>query len=98
MTTLAAVAGALPIAMGMGADGASRKPLGMVIVGGLIVSQFITLYITPVIYLFLEDFQEKVLDRTTFFRSSRASHTPVPVLPNRTSEPALVGGNGGNGH
>jgi HAE1 family hydrophobic/amphiphilic exporter-1 len=72
MTTLAAVCGALPIALGWGADGASRRPLGLVIVGGLIVSQFITLFVTPVIYLYLEDFQEKVLDRTSFFRSSRA--------------------------
>ena len=62
----------MPIALGWGADGASRRPLGLVIVGGLIVSQFITLFITPVIYLYLEDFQEKVLDRTSFFRSSRA--------------------------
>ena len=69
MTTLAAVFGALPIALGWGADGASRRPLGLVIVGGLIVSQFITLFVTPVIYLYLEDFQEKVLDRTSFFRS-----------------------------
>src|SRR5689334_6473719 len=65
MTTLAAVFGALPIALGYGADGASRRPLGLVIVGGLIVSQFITLYVTPVIYLYLEDFQEKVLNRTS---------------------------------
>ncbi|HEY7557379.1 MAG TPA: efflux RND transporter permease subunit [Candidatus Binatia bacterium] len=72
MTTLAAVFGALPIALGFGADGASRRPLGLVIVGGLIVSQFITLYITPVIYLYLEQFQEKVLDRSAFFRSERA--------------------------
>ena len=71
MTTLAAVMGALPIALGYGADGESRRSLGLVIVGGLLVSQFITLYVTPVIYLYLEVIQEKVLDRTTFFRSHR---------------------------
>ncbi len=75
MTTLAAVIGAVPIAAGFGADGASRRPLGMVIVGGLIVSQFITLYITPVIYLYLEQFQEKVLNRTSFFHSG---HSQIP--------------------
>jgi hydrophobic/amphiphilic exporter-1 (mainly G- bacteria), HAE1 family len=72
MTTLAAVIGAVPIAAGYGADGASRRPLGMVIVGGLVVSQFITLYVTPVIYLYLEEFQEKVLNRTSFFHSGHA--------------------------
>ena len=70
MTTLAALMGALPIAFGVGADGASRRPLGLVIVGGLIVSQLLTLYITPVIYLWLEWFQENVLDRVPFLRSA----------------------------
>ena len=75
MTTLAAVIGAVPIAAGYGADGASRRPLGMVIVGGLVVSQFITLYVTPVIYLYLEEFQAKVLNRTSFFHSG---HSQIP--------------------
>jgi HAE1 family hydrophobic/amphiphilic exporter-1 len=81
MTTLAAVIGALPIAVGYGADGASRRPLGLVIVGGLVVSQFITLYVTPVIYLYLEQFQEKVLDRTSFFHSAHSRLPPSHALP-----------------
>jgi HAE1 family hydrophobic/amphiphilic exporter-1 len=83
MTTLAAVFGALPIALGFGADGASRRPLGLVIVGGLVVSQFITLFITPVIYLYLEQFQEKVLDRTSFFRSERITAASGIAGPER---------------
>ncbi|MEY2546058.1 MAG: hypothetical protein QOG48_1175, partial [Verrucomicrobiota bacterium] len=70
MTTLAALMGAVPLALGYGADGESRRPLGLVIVGGLIFSQLITLYITPVIYLALEWFQENVLDRVPFLRSA----------------------------
>jgi HAE1 family hydrophobic/amphiphilic exporter-1 len=76
MTTAAALLGALPIALGYGADGSSRRPLGLVVVGGLIVSQFITLYVTPAIYLYLEEFQQKVLDRVSFLRVNRK---PVPA-------------------
>ncbi len=58
MTTVAALFGTLPIALGYGEGADARQPLGLAGVGGLVVSQFLTLYITPVIYLYLERVQE----------------------------------------
>jgi hydrophobic/amphiphilic exporter-1 (mainly G- bacteria), HAE1 family len=69
MTTMAALLGTLPIAIGFGAGGESRRPLGLATVGGLIFSQLLTLYITPVVYTYLDRFQKKISRKVGIFRT-----------------------------
>ena len=57
MTTMAALMGTLPIALGSGAGADSRRPLGLAVVGGLVFSQLVTLYLTPVFYTYMDSFQ-----------------------------------------
>jgi HAE1 family hydrophobic/amphiphilic exporter-1 len=63
MTTMAALMGAIPIALGLGAGAEARQPLGLTVVGGLLLSQTVTLFITPVFYIYLESFQNKFKNR-----------------------------------
>lgn len=78
MTTFAAIMGTLPIALGHGAGAESRRPLGLAVVGGLILSQLLTLYITPVIYIYLDRFSAWVGRRTGGPAEEEAS-VPTPT-------------------
>jgi HAE1 family hydrophobic/amphiphilic exporter-1 len=81
MTTMAALVGTLPVALGYGAGGESRQPLGLAVVGGLLVSQLLTLYITPVYYVYIEGARLWLTGR-------RHARVLQPVSPRAAAPPA----------
>ncbi|HET6763862.1 MAG TPA: efflux RND transporter permease subunit, partial [Longimicrobiaceae bacterium] len=84
MTTVAALMGTLPIALGIGAGAQSRRPLGVAVVGGLAISQVITLYITPVVYTYFDELQDWLSRRRlarTVPQEARSTQSPVESVP-----------------
>ena len=76
MTTMAALMGAIPIAIGWGAGATTRRPLGVAVVGGLAFSQLVTLYVTPVFFTYFEELQERWTKKVP--ETAPAAHTPPP--------------------
>jgi multidrug efflux pump subunit AcrB len=81
MTTMAALLGALPLALGTGTGSELRQPLGYTMVGGLVVSQALTLFTTPVVYLYLERFSVWLTGRRGAKHGTPASAAPVGESP-----------------
>jgi HAE1 family hydrophobic/amphiphilic exporter-1 len=95
MTTMAALMGTLPIALGFGAGAEARRPLGLAVVGGLLFSQLVTLYLTPVFYTQMESLREAV---GRWARAPRAGRSPRSVAPATGSDQpleAITGGSNG---
>ena len=88
MTTMAAFMGTLPIALGFGEGADARRPLGAAVVGGLVFSQLLTLYITPVVYTYMDAFQERVKSRMRHAPVAKGAPTPVVAIPAPPTEPS----------
>jgi HAE1 family hydrophobic/amphiphilic exporter-1 len=86
MTTFSAIIGTLPIAIGVGASAASRRPLGIAVVGGLIFSQIVTLYVTPVYYTYMDEFQAW-LERRVKTQSTALEPVLVPAMGRAANAP-----------
>ncbi|MBI3951307.1 MAG: efflux RND transporter permease subunit, partial [Acidobacteria bacterium] len=92
MTTMSALMGTLPIALGFGAGGESRRPLGLAVVGGLLFSQVVTLYLTPVFYTYMEAFQGRLANWSSSRRSAADERVPTPELAEEEKlEPIIAG-------
>jgi len=94
MTTFAAIFGAVPLAIGSGDGAELRKPLGIAIVGGLILSQLLTLYTTPVVFVMMERLRQRAMRRRAAQRVARAAQPPhdaPPMNPEPPAAPTLQG-------
>jgi len=94
MTTFAAIFGAVPLAIGSGDGAELRQPLGIAIVGGLILSQLLTLYTTPVVFVMMERLRQRVMRRRAAKRAASAAQPPheaPPTTPEPPAAPTLQG-------
>jgi len=87
MTTMAALLGALPLALGRGTGSELRQPLGLTMVGGLILSQALTLFTTPVIYLYLDELSLRFKRRRRRGRPDTSAAEPPPRSTERAGPP-----------
>jgi hydrophobic/amphiphilic exporter-1 (mainly G- bacteria), HAE1 family len=87
MTTLAAIMGALPIALGVGASGKDYQSLGLTIAGGLLFSQLVTLFVTPCIYVYVEELRD--------WTRAKLGRVPEPEAPVKIARTADISGQSG---
>ena len=77
MTGLTSIVAAIPIAIGIGSNAELRRPLGLMVIGGLLVSQLVTLFVTPGFFIYMQKFQEKHLDKYRLTRSHKVKAKTV---------------------